>query len=48
MKRSLVWSLAALASIGYLTAMVIGGALPELRSRVKFEAQGVIDRKSVV
>jgi hypothetical protein len=42
MKRSLVWSLAALASIGYLTAMVIGGALPELRSRVKFEAQGVM------
>ena len=42
MKRSLVWSLAALASIGYLSAMVIGGALPELRTRVKFEAQGVM------
>ena len=42
MKRSLVWSLAALVSIGYLSAMVIGGALPELRTRVKFEAQGVM------
>jgi len=41
-KRSVVWSLAALASIGYLCAMVIGGALPELRSRVKFEAKGVM------
>jgi hypothetical protein len=41
-KRSVVWSLAALASIAYLLAMVIGGALPELRTRVKFEAQGVM------
>jgi hypothetical protein len=41
-KRSLVWSLAALASVGYLSAMVIGGALPELRTRVKFEAKGVM------
>ena len=41
-KRSVVWSLAALASIAYLSAMVIGGALPELRTRVKFEAQGVM------
>jgi hypothetical protein len=41
-KRSVFWSLAALASIAYLVAMVIGGALPELRSRVKFEAQGVM------
>ena len=41
-KRSFVWSLAAVASIGYLCAMVISGALPELRSRVKFEAQGVM------
>lgn len=41
-KRSVVWSLAALASIAYLVAMVIAGALPELRSRVKFEAQGVM------
>lgn len=42
MKRSLVWSCAALASVGYLCAMVVGGALPELRNRVKFEAQGVM------
>ena len=42
MKRSLVWSLAALASVGYLCAMVVGGALPELRNRVKFEAKGVM------
>jgi hypothetical protein len=38
----LVWSLAAVASIGYLCAMVISGALPELRNRVKFEAKGVM------
>ena len=42
MKRSILWSLAALASIGYLGAMVVAGALPELRSRVKFQAQGVM------
>jgi hypothetical protein len=42
MKRSIVWGLASLAGIGYLCAMVISGALPELRSRVKFEAQGVM------
>ena len=42
MKRSLVWWLAALASVGYLCAMVVGGALPELRNRVKFEAKGVM------
>ena len=42
MKRSFGWSLAAIASIGYLVAMVIGGALPEQRNRVKFEAQGVM------
>jgi hypothetical protein len=42
MKRSIVWGLASLAGIGYLCAMVIGGALPELRSRVKFEVQGVM------
>lgn len=42
MKRSLGWSLAALASVGYLCAMVVGGALPELRNRVKFEAGGVM------
>jgi hypothetical protein len=41
-KRSVVWSLAVLASIGYLCAMVVGGALPELRNRVKFEAKGVM------
>ena len=41
MKPSLAWSLAAIASLGYLVAMVIGGALPEQRSRVKFEARGV-------
>ena len=42
MKRRLVWGIAALASIGYLGAMVVSGALPELRNRVKFEAQGVM------
>lgn len=42
MKRSVVWGLASLASIGYLCAMVVSGALPELRSRVKFEPQGVM------
>jgi len=42
MKPSLAWSLAAIASLGYLVAMVIGGALPEQRSRVKFEARGVM------
>ena len=42
MKRSILWSLAVLASIAYLCAMVIGGALPELRNRVKFEAKGVL------
>ena len=42
MKRSLVWWLAALASVGDLCAMVVGGALPELRNRVKFEAKGVM------
>jgi len=42
MKRSLAWSLAALLSVGYLCAMVVGGALPELRNRVKFEARGVM------
>ena len=42
MKRSMIWGLAALASIGYLGAMVVGGALPELRTRVKFEAKGVM------
>ena len=41
-KRSVIWGLAALASIGYLCAMVVGGALPELRNRVKFEAKGVM------
>ena len=41
-KRSVVWTFAALASIGYFCAMVIGGALPELRNRVKFEAKGVM------
>ena len=42
MKRRLVWGIAALASIGYLCAMVVSGALPEFRNRVKFEAQGVM------
>jgi hypothetical protein len=42
MKRTRVWWLAALASVGYLGAMVVGGALPELRNRVKFEAKGVM------
>lgn len=42
MKASIGWSLAALASIGYLVAMVVGGALPEQRNRVKFEARGVM------
>jgi len=42
MKRSIVWGLASLGCIGYLCAMVVSGALPELRSRVKFEAQGVM------
>jgi len=41
-KRSVIWGVAALASIGYLCAMVVGGALPELRNRVKFEARGVM------
>lgn len=42
MKRRLVWGIAALASTGYLAAMVVSGALPELRNRVKFEAKGVM------
>jgi hypothetical protein len=42
MKRSIVWGLASVACIGYLCVMVVSGALPELRSRVKFEAQGVM------
>ena len=42
MTRSIAWTLAAIASIGYLVAMVVGGALPEQRSRVKFEARGVL------
>ena len=41
-RRSALWGLAALASIGYLIVMVVGGALPELRHRVKFEAKGVL------
>lgn len=42
MKPSLAWTLAAIASLGFLVAMVIGGALPEQRNRVKFEARGVM------
>lgn len=34
--------LAALASVAYLVAMVVLGALPEYRNRVKFEANGVM------
>lgn len=41
MKRPVLWGIASLASIGYLGAMVVTGALPELRSHVKFEARGV-------
>jgi hypothetical protein len=42
MKRSVFWVVASLASIGYLGAMVISGALPEFRHRVKFEAKGLM------
>lgn len=42
MKRQVVWGIASLASIGYLCAMVVSGALPEFRHRIKFEAQGVM------
>ena len=41
MKRGLV-ILAGLAAIGYLVAMVVTGALPQNRQRVKFEARGVM------
>jgi hypothetical protein len=37
-----VAALAALAAIGYLVAMVVTGALPQQRARVKFEAKGVM------
>jgi hypothetical protein len=40
--RRLLWSLAALAALAYLTAMVISGALPEQRQLIKFEAQGLM------
>jgi len=40
-KRGLV-ILAGLAAIGYLVAMVVTGALPQNRQRVKFEAKGVM------
>ena len=33
---------AALAAIGYLVAMVVTGALPQQRQRVRFEAKGVM------
>jgi len=42
MKRSVVWGLVSVACIGYLCAMVINGALPQFRHRVKFEALGVM------
>lgn len=42
MKRSVVWGVASVAAVGFLCAMVISGALPEHRARVKFEAQGVM------
>lgn len=42
MMQPLIWGIVSLASIGYLGAMVVTGALPELRNRVKFEAKGVM------
>ena len=42
MRKSLAWTLAAIASLAWLVAMVVGGALPEQRNRVKFEARGVM------
>lgn len=42
MKPGHAWTLAAIASLAYLVAMVVGGALPEQRNRVKFEARGVM------
>lgn len=41
MKRPIAWGLACLA-VAYLGAMVVTGAVPEFRHRVKFEAKGVM------
>jgi len=41
-KRGLV-VVAGLVAIGYLVAMVVTGALPQNRQRVKFEAKGVME-----
>lgn len=43
MKRTgIVWGVAAIVAFGYITAMVITGALPESHQLVKFEAAGVM------